>query len=106
MKKDANRALLAGAGVALVGGIVVFANVIFTKLHTRIDCTENRVYSLSANSKRILGRLKTPVTLKFYCSKSSNQMPVFFISDDINFMAYTMSLNYLANLSLIVSEFK
>jgi ABC-type uncharacterized transport system involved in gliding motility auxiliary subunit len=41
-----------------------------------MDFTENKIYTLSDASRKILKKIDKPVTIKFYCSRSNNRMPV------------------------------
>ena len=57
---------LVAAAVAFVG-INVLADATLTS--TRLDLTQNRLYSLSQGTKNILGGLKDPITLRLYYSE-------------------------------------
>ena len=63
-------------GAIVVAGIVIMINVVFSAVTLRADVTENRIFTLSDGSKRIIAKIDKPVTIKFYCSRSTNQMPV------------------------------
>ncbi|NOY74738.1 MAG: hypothetical protein GXP32_02980 [Kiritimatiellaeota bacterium] len=63
-------------GAVVLAGIVIMVNVICVQFTLRADVTENKVFTLSEGSKRILAKVNKPVTIKFYCSRSTNQMPV------------------------------
>lgn len=58
--------------IILVIGLVIIANIASLYLFTRFDFTENRIYSISKPSKKILGDLKDRLTIKAYFS---NNMP-------------------------------
>ena len=64
-----------GAVIVILG--VCILNYIGTMIYTRVDLTENRVYTLSDSSRKIIAGLDTPVTIKLYYSKSNPRMPVF-----------------------------
>jgi ABC-type uncharacterized transport system involved in gliding motility auxiliary subunit len=66
---------IGGVAAALV--IVVVINFVFSSLHTRIDLTEDKVYTLSDGTREILKNLDTKVTIRFYYTKDEKQMPVF-----------------------------
>ena len=64
------------AGLALLFGIIVAVNVIISNLRLRVDLTDENLYTLSKGSKEILKQLDKEVTLKFYLSSSSREMPM------------------------------
>ena len=64
------------AGLALLLGIIVAANVIISNLRIRVDLTDENLYTLSKGSREILNKLENEVTLKFYFSESSPEMPM------------------------------
>lgn len=78
MSKSGNKIIYGVVGVALTLLAVLLVNYVSSKLYVRVDCTEEKLYTLSENSKRILAKLKNPVTIRFYFSKNNNRMPVFF----------------------------
>ena len=65
---------LAGLLVLLV--IIGAANLIIANLRLRVDLTAERLYTLSTGSKQVLAKLENDVTLKFYFSSSSAEMPM------------------------------
>ncbi len=64
-------------GVVAAFFIVVVINSIFSTVHTRIDLTEDKVYTLSDGTREILKGLDTKITLRFYYTQDEKQMPVF-----------------------------
>ena len=64
------------AGLAIVAVIVVAADLIVASVHARVDMTENRLYTLSDGSRRILAELESDVVVKYYVSSSAAEMPV------------------------------
>jgi ABC-type uncharacterized transport system involved in gliding motility auxiliary subunit len=64
------------AGVAAVLVILIAVNVVGNFLKFRSDLTENKIYTLSPGTKRILDKLDTPVEIRFYYSKDNSSMPV------------------------------
>jgi ABC-type uncharacterized transport system involved in gliding motility auxiliary subunit len=64
------------AGVAAVLVILIAVNVLANFLKFRSDLTENKIYTLSPGTKRILDKLDTPVEIRFYYSKDNSSMPV------------------------------
>ena len=62
-------------GVALLIGIGLFFNaVIFDLRLPRFDLTENKIYTVSPGTKRVLEKLKVPINVVYYCS-SKDKMP-------------------------------
>ena len=64
------------AGLVLLAAIVVAADVILANLPLRADLTAERFYTLSDGSKAVLSKLEQDVTLKYYVSSSSADMPM------------------------------
>ena len=46
--------------------VLVMLNVVFARSNVRLDLTEEKLYTLSDGSKKILRRLEDPVTLKVF----------------------------------------
>lgn len=73
-----NRNLLPALAVALVAVLFVALNVLSnTTLNAaRFDLTEDRLFTLSDGTRRIVGELEEPVRLRFYFSETlANQLP-------------------------------
>jgi ABC-type uncharacterized transport system involved in gliding motility auxiliary subunit len=69
------RAVLA---ITALGVIVVSANLLVSSLgvgHKNVDFTENKVHTLSDGTRGILKELGTPVTIRYYATRSSDYMP-------------------------------
>ena len=64
------------AGLALLLVIIGAVNLILSNLPFRMDLTAEKLYTLSNGSKEVLGKLEQDVTLKFYFSSSSREMPM------------------------------
>ena len=75
MKKSFSRIGSGVAGLVLLLAIICAASLILKNLRLRADCTEEGLFTLSSGSKAILGKLEKNVTLKFYFSSSSAEMP-------------------------------
>jgi ABC-type uncharacterized transport system involved in gliding motility auxiliary subunit len=52
-----------------------FVNLIFGAVGARADLTEDRTFTLSQGSRRIVGRLEEPLTLEFFVSRSDVKLP-------------------------------
>jgi len=59
-------------GLALVLGIIAATCFILSNLHLRLDLTEQKLYSLSGGTKKVLEHLDQDVRLKFYCSNGAD----------------------------------
>ena len=64
------------SGLALLLVIIGAVNLILSNLPFRMDLTAEKLYTLSNGSKEVLGKLEQDVTLKFYFSSSSREMPM------------------------------
>jgi len=61
--------------VLLLAGLVL-VNFLASQLPVRGDATAGGIYTLSAGTKSILGKIKEPVVLDFYFSKDASGLPV------------------------------
>lgn len=68
--------LYSSLGVAAMLGIIIVINAFGTRYKQRVDLTAERAYTLSAGTKAILGKLDTPVQIRFYCTRGDARMPV------------------------------
>jgi ABC-type uncharacterized transport system involved in gliding motility auxiliary subunit len=64
------------AGLVAVLAILVSVNIILSSLRIRVDLTENQLYTLSAGSKALIGKLDRPVVLKLFFNSSAAEAPV------------------------------
>ncbi len=68
-----------GGGVSniiLVIVIIVAINVIAASLYFRWDITEEKLYTLSEGSSEIVGKITTPVTIKYYYTENLEGLPI------------------------------
>ena len=72
MNKKFNGAL----GLVLLVAVIGAVELILSSLPFRADLTADKLYTLSNGSKAVLGKLEEDVTLKFYFSSSSADMPM------------------------------
>jgi ABC-type uncharacterized transport system involved in gliding motility auxiliary subunit len=77
-EKKLDTLLFSAIGVAVMFIIVVAINLIASALNTRVDLTENKVYTLSPGTKAILAKIDAPVEVRFYYSQSQSRMPAQF----------------------------
>ncbi len=71
-----NKKLNGVVGLAVLAVVIGAANLILSNLPLRLDLTGEKLYTLSKGSKAVLGKLENDVTLKFYFSSSSPEMPM------------------------------
>jgi len=63
-------------GLVAIAVIAVAADFVLAALPLRGDFTAESLYTLSGGSKAVLGKLEEDVTVKFYVSSSSAEMPI------------------------------
>ena len=63
-------------GVVVMAVIVIALNVIVRPVVSRVDLTEDKLYTLSDGTRHILSRLDAPVQVRFYFSQGDPTMPV------------------------------
>ncbi len=63
------------AGLAAMLVLLVGANVVISHFSWRTDLTEERAFTLSEGTRKILGCLSSPVQVRFYFSDSDEAMP-------------------------------
>ena len=68
--------LYSTVGAAVMVVIVIALNVILRPVVKRVDLTKDKLYTLSEGTRRILGRIDTPVQIRFYFSQSDPATPV------------------------------
>ena len=74
---DGRRGASKGAlALAAIAAIVIAADAILASLPLRADVTAERLYTLSRGSRAVLAKLDADVTLKYYFSASSAEMPM------------------------------
>jgi len=65
-----------GVGLALLAVVIGAACFILSALPLRIDLTAENLYTLSKGSKAVLAKLDKEVTIKYYFSSSSAEVPM------------------------------
>lgn len=68
--------LYSGVGIILILIVLIAVNALIQSVNFRFDMTEDKLFTLSDGTKKILKKIDTPVVLRFYCSEKENQMPV------------------------------
>src|SRR6202022_1123554 len=76
MKGKIDSLLYSLVGVIAVLIIIVAINILGGFFKFRTDLTENKLYTLSQGTKKILKKLDTDVVIRFYFSKDNASVPV------------------------------
>ena len=74
--KTLQKYLSSAVAVIAVAAILIILGVIFKNTNLRLDCTEDKLYTLSNATKTTLKKLDKKLTIRFYYSKDVAQMPV------------------------------
>ncbi len=74
-RRETKRLLLSAAGLCILFLLLVMVNIILSFASFRLDTTEEKLFSLSEGSKKILKGLKHPVEIQFYFSSSRKVTP-------------------------------
>src|SRR5437870_3393800 len=74
-KKSCETVIYSAVGVAAMALIVIAFNVLSGAAKTRVDLTKEKAYTLSPGTKAILGKLDTPVKVRFYCTQTESSTP-------------------------------
>jgi ABC-type uncharacterized transport system involved in gliding motility auxiliary subunit len=74
-RKQIETLLFSVIGVVAMFLIVIALNLIFGVAKTRVDLTQEKLYTLSPGTKAILKKLDTPVEIRFYCTQGEKEMP-------------------------------
>src|SRR6267378_3216477 len=75
-KKQLETLLYSTIGIVALALIFIAVNLIAAWGRQRIDLTAEKAYTLSPGTRAILGKLDTPVQIRFYCTKNAPAMPV------------------------------
>jgi ABC-type uncharacterized transport system involved in gliding motility auxiliary subunit len=76
MKNKFQGLLYSFVGVVAVLVILVAINILGGFFKVRSDLTQNKLYTLSDGTKKILDKLDTPVEIRFYFSRDNASVPV------------------------------
>jgi ABC-type uncharacterized transport system involved in gliding motility auxiliary subunit len=72
---DYRKTLVSVTGLVVLLVILILLNVIFSHANIRWDTTEDRIYSLSDGTQKILAGMERPVSIKFFYSRSNRNFP-------------------------------
>jgi len=65
-----------GSGILVLIVALIALNIITSRLSGRIDVTENKIYSLSDGTEKILDKLEGEIVARMYFSRSLKELPV------------------------------
>lgn len=74
-KKQIETILYSVVGIVAMFLLLVAANFVFGAFKSRVDFTNEKLYTLSAGTKKILSKLDGPVEIRFYCTQGEKDMP-------------------------------
>jgi ABC-type uncharacterized transport system involved in gliding motility auxiliary subunit len=75
-QKNLETILYSTAGVAVMFVVLLAFYVISSAFKERLDLTNEKAFTLSPGTKRILGKLDSRVTIRFYCTQDTAMPPV------------------------------
>lgn len=78
MKMTYARSLAGAVGLVVLLAVLVMANAVVAPLRLRADLTSEKLYTLSDGTRQLLQGLSRDVTLKFYCTRSAEGLPITF----------------------------
>jgi ABC-type uncharacterized transport system involved in gliding motility auxiliary subunit len=74
-QKNIETFLYSTAGIVIMFVVLLAFYIVTSAFKDRIDLTTEKAFTLSPGTKKILGKLDSRVTIRFYCSQSGNAMP-------------------------------
>src|SRR5271168_158569 len=74
-QKNFETLLYSTAGVAIMLVVVIAFYIVTSAFKDRVDLTAEKAFTLSPGTRKILGRLDSRVTVRFYCTQSGATMP-------------------------------
>jgi len=74
-QKNIEPILYSTAGVAIMFVLLLAFYVVTSAAKDRIDLTSEKAFTLSPGTKKILGKLDSRVTIRFYCTQGGTAMP-------------------------------
>jgi len=74
-KKGFDKPLFSAGGLVLILFILVLVNLIFSRVNLRWDSTQDKLYSLSEGTEKILSDLNQDVTIKVFYTKDNVNTP-------------------------------
>lgn len=74
-EKNLEAFLYSTVGVVVMFVVLLAFYVVTSAAKERIDLTQEKAYTLSPGTRKILGKLDSRVTIRFYCTQGDNAMP-------------------------------
>ncbi len=74
-QKNLETILYSTAGVAVMFVVLLAFYAISSEFKERVDLTSEKAFTLSPGTRKILGKLDSRVTIRFYCTQSDTAMP-------------------------------
>ncbi len=68
--------LYSTGGVIALLAVLILANFVFGTFKQRIDLTDGRLFTLTEGTRAVLGKLDSPVRIRFYFSQGDNNVPL------------------------------
>ncbi|MBA3031295.1 MAG: hypothetical protein FP816_21115 [Desulfobacteraceae bacterium] len=76
MKTDISKTLFSAVGLPVVFLIIILVNVLFSGLNLKWDLTEEKLYSVSDATRKILSEIPGEVSIKVFYTKGIENIPV------------------------------
>jgi ABC-type uncharacterized transport system involved in gliding motility auxiliary subunit len=74
-QKNLETILYSTAGVAIMFVVLLAFYAVSSEFKQRLDLTSEKAFTLSSGTRKILGRLDSRVTIRFYCTQGDTAMP-------------------------------
>ena len=75
MKRNFETMIYSAGGVAAMFVVLVGVYIVTSTAKLRFDITAEKAHTLSPGTKKILSKLDSRITLRFYCTQGDNAMP-------------------------------
>jgi ABC-type uncharacterized transport system involved in gliding motility auxiliary subunit/ABC-type transport system involved in cytochrome c biogenesis permease component len=75
MKRNFEAMLYSAGGVVAMFVLMVGVYIVTSTIKSRFDVTAEKAHTLSPGTKKILSKLDSRITLRFYCTQGDNAMP-------------------------------
>jgi ABC-type uncharacterized transport system involved in gliding motility auxiliary subunit len=72
---EIGKTIISGAGLAIFLAILVLVNVLISYANLRWDATDEKIYSLSEGTRKILSSMEQPVLVTFFFNQSNPEIP-------------------------------
>jgi len=68
--------LYSTGGVIALLAVLVLANFVFGTFKQRVDLTDGKLYTLTDGTRAVLGKLESPVRIRYYFSQGDSNVPL------------------------------